>query len=99
MSRFRYRDDEPSSTTTVLGVLLGAAAGFAIGMVVAQRVGGLSGLKGKLRRRRSKLENGATPPEIEAGAAEFDDDEDDLEPDSYDEVLEDRVLEAFRNDP
>ncbi len=98
MSRFRYRDDESSATGTVLGVLLGAAAGFAIGMVVAQRVGGFSGLTQKLRRRRATVGNGATP-QLEA-TDDFDDiEEDDLEAESYDEALEDRVLEAFRNDP
>src|SRR5262245_17319738 len=50
MSRFRYRDDD-SYTSTVLGVLVGALAGFAAGMVVAQRVGGFAGIRDRLRRR------------------------------------------------
>ena len=46
-------DDESSVTGTVTSVLLGAVAGFAVGMLVAQRVGGFSGLADKVRRRRT----------------------------------------------
>src|SRR3954466_6730696 len=101
MSPFRYRDeDESSSTGTILGVLAGAIAGFAAGMYVAQRVGGIDGLKSKLRRRGAGLgqeslrdAHGAVDDE------EFEDiEDDDLESEEYDETLEDRVLEAFRND-
>jgi hypothetical protein len=104
MSRFRFRDeDESSSTNTVLGILAGAVAGFAVGMFVAQRVGGLSGLTSKLRRRKGA---DAAHDETLAGryaAAEDDDfadiEDDDLESEAFDAGLEDRVLEAFRNDP
>src|SRR5690349_22531060 len=102
MSPFRYRDeDESSSTGTILGVLVGAIAGFAAGMYVAQRVGGIDGLKAKLRRRGAGLGQDALR---DAHAAEEDEEfedieEDELEPEEYDETLEDRVLEAFRNDP
>jgi hypothetical protein len=102
MSPFRYRDEESSSTGTVLGVLLGAVAGFAVGMVVAQRVGGFGGLAKKVRRRgKAAGGDGAQAPQLHAEASdEFDDiDDDDLETEAYDEELEDRVLEAFRNDP
>src|SRR5665213_782696 len=102
MSPFRYRDEESSSTGTILGVLLGAVAGFAVGMVVAQRVGGFSGLSKKLRRSAKAVAgNGAQPPQLHADEGDdFDDIEDDtIETEAYDEELEDRVLEAFRNDP
>ncbi len=104
MSPFHYRDDESSSTSTVLGVLAGAVAGFAVGMLVAQRVGGFSGLTSKLRKRgtgaaeafRDRYNNAA-------GHGEHDDfediEEDELESEEYDESLEEHVLEAFRNDP
>ena len=105
MSRFRYRDDESSSTNTIIGVVAGAVAGFAVGMLVAQRVGGLSGLTSKLRRRRAT----AVGVRDEAmhgahGVADDDDEfedveEDELESEEYDESLEEHVLEAFRNDP
>jgi len=103
MSPFRYRDEESSSTGTILGVLAGAIAGFAAGMYVAQRVGGMSGLKSKLAKQRARM--GAAEQSIRERYAaqdddEFDDfDDDDLETERHDESLEDHVLEAFRNDP
>src|SRR6185436_9342808 len=98
MSPFRYRDEESSHTGTVLGVLVGAVAGFAVGMLVAQRVGGVSGLKAKLRRRGAGPESAIADAHVDD--EEFEDiDEDELESEDYDETLEDRVLEAFRNDP
>src|SRR6478735_2079428 len=101
MSPFRYRDeDESSSTGTILGVLAGAIAGFAAGMYVAQRVGGIDGLKSKLRRRGAGLGQESLRDAHAADDEEFEDIEDDeIESEEYDETLEDRVLEAFRNDP
>jgi hypothetical protein len=105
MSRFRYRDDESSSTNTIIGIVAGAVAGFAVGMLVAQRVGGLSGLTSKLRRRRGAAA-GVRDDALHGahGVAddedEFEDvEEDELESEEYDESLEEHVLEAFRNDP
>ncbi len=102
MSPLRYRDDDSSSTSTVLGVVAGALAGFAVGMFVAQRVGGFSGLTSKLRRRGA----GAGDREglgARRGALHDDDfedfDDDELETEDFDESLEEHVLEAFRNDP
>lgn len=100
MSPLRYREDESSSTTTVLGVLAGAVAGFAVGMFVAQRVGGFSGLTSSLRRRA----DGIIPSRRHARDVEDEDEleeyeEDELESGDQDEELEERVLEAFRNDP
>src|SRR3954470_15505516 len=102
MTRFRHRDDESSSTAIVVGAVVGAVAGFAAGMLVAQRVGGFSGLTSKIRRRR-----GASHDEARTRAYgvaddedEFEDvEEDEVEGEGYDETLEERVLEAFRNDP
>src|SRR4051812_44238258 len=100
MSPFRYRDDESSSTGTVLGVLVGAVAGFAVGMLVAQKVGGFSGLRSKIRRRRGAEAETARGRYEAADEDEFEDIEgDDFESEEYDESLEERVLEAFRNDP
>jgi hypothetical protein len=101
--RFRYRDEESSSTATIIGVLAGALAGFAAGMYVAQRVGGVSGLRSKLTRRRGAHDEAQTLRDQYAAqrdTGDFDDfEEDELEGESYDEGLEERVLEAFRNDP
>ena len=100
MSPLRYRDDESSSTSTVLGVLAGAVAGFAVGMLVAQRVGWFSGLRSKLRRRAATGTHEESIRGRYAEADDFDDiEEDELETEAYDSGLEDRVLEAFRNDP
>ena len=97
MSPFRYRDEE-SSTGTIVGVLVGALAGFAAGMIVAQRVGGISGLTDRFRRRGAGPSALAHPHDVaDDELDEYEDDE--LESGEYDESLEERVLEAFRNDP
>ncbi|MDB4908173.1 MAG: transport-associated protein [Gemmatimonadetes bacterium] len=104
MSPFRYREEESSTLATVGTVLVGALAGFAIGMIVSQKVGGLDGLKERLRRGR----NGDTPITPPYDAAETWDEveeEDEFDggdmvvADSVDSALEERVLEAFTNDP
>lgn len=101
MSPLRFRDDDSSSTTTVLGVLAGAVAGFAVGMYVAQRMGGLDGIKSRLRRRMPDLESRFTRAHgVEDEGDGFDDiEEDELESEEVDETMEERVLDAFRNDP
>jgi hypothetical protein len=101
--RFRYRDEDSSSTATIIGVLAGALAGFAAGMYVAQRVGGVSGLRSKFGRRRDVTDEEQTlrdQYDAQRDTGDFDDFEDDeLVGEGYDEGLEERVLEAFRNDP
>jgi len=99
MSPLRYREDESSSTSTLLGVLAGAVAGFAVGMYVAQRVGGFSGLTSKLRRGADGLVARRRRRELEAEDELEEFEEDELEIDEEDAELEERVLEAFRNDP
>ena len=86
MSPLRYRDDD-SHTSGLLFLAAGAVLGLTAGLVVADRFGGFSALTSKLRERVGR---------------QFDDDdidEDDVEMDEDDEALEERVLEAFRNDP
>ncbi|HVE79657.1 MAG TPA: BON domain-containing protein [Gemmatimonadaceae bacterium] len=99
MTTFRYRDQGPSGSTTLVSVIAGAVAGFAVGVLVAQRAGGLKGIAARLRQSAERgLEAGREgfdaetyePDELESG-----DDADDEE--GYE--LEERVLEAFRNDP
>ena len=98
--RFRYRDDEPSSTSTILGVLAGAIGGFALGMYVAQRVGGIEGLTSKIKGLRGAGGKTAASHELATDYDEFDDiEEDDFEGDETEQGLEERVLEAYRNDP
>jgi hypothetical protein len=105
MSYLRFQDEDESSVSgTVTSVLLGAVAGFAVGMLVAQRVGGFAGLTSLARRVRR---GGDAADETAAGpvvADDFSDYEDDYDDDELMESaegteLEERVLEAFRNDP
>ncbi len=112
MSPFRYRDEE-STSASALYVALGALAGFAAGVVVAQQYGGISGLTTKLRERFSGAHGGdqdSDNAQLEAHAHDHDygDDADEDEDQDFDdedgpldaiEELEERVLEAFRNDP
>jgi hypothetical protein len=104
MKRIRFQDDEPSIGGLATGVALGALAGFAVGVLVAQRVGGIAGIASRLRERFGAEEDLDETDEQEARHAHsgeaFEDDEE------YDEALldgdaalEERVLEAFRNDP
>jgi hypothetical protein len=122
MPRYRFHDDDSSTGSTIATVLLGAVAGFAVGMYVAQRVGGFAGLKSRLKR--AQMTDGGRPSrqfdfagdefdeigaederaEREALAEEADDEDfngmDAVEDDSDDvPLLEERVLEAFNNDP
>jgi hypothetical protein len=102
MSYLRFQDEDESSVAgTVTSVLLGAVAGFAVGMLVAQRVGGFSGLVKKVRRRADEVTGELGGPPITDDFAEFGEYEDDELEDTGDEgsELEERVLEAFRNDP
>ena len=98
MPYLRFQDDDESSLGgTITSAVLGAVAGFAVGMLVAQRVGGFRGLVDSVRRRRADGDE-----DVEAGApavaddfSEFDDEYDELEDEGVpNEGLEERVLEA-----
>jgi hypothetical protein len=102
MPYLRFRDEDESSIAgTVAPVLLGALAGFAVGMLVAQRVGGFSGLADRVRRR-GKADDATTTtgPAVADDFADYEEYEDDeIEEQDEGSGLEERVLEAFRNDP
>jgi hypothetical protein len=85
MSPLRYRDDD-SQTSGLLFLAAGAVLGLAAGLVVADRFGGFSALTSKIRERvgRHREDEG---------------DEDEVDYEEDDDALEERVLEAFRNDP
>ena len=101
MPYLRFEDDDAPVAGTVTSVLLGAVAGFAVGMLVAQRVGGFSGLADALRRRGRRSEEAEEAgPAVADDFSEFDEDYDELEDEGVpNEGLEERVLEAFRHDP
>jgi len=109
MKRIRLHDDEPSVGSIAAGVTLGALAGFVVGVVVAQRVGGLSGLSARIRERldglvhrgQEELDSLAGEEHEEVAEDEFEDEyeEEEEEADvSGDSALEERVLRAFRRD-
>jgi hypothetical protein len=98
MSPFRYQDEE-SPATGALYIALGALAGFAAGIVVAQHYGGITGLTDSIRERIGRSQARGDTDEHETYSEsedEYDDHERPLDPT---EELEERVLEAFRNDP
>ena len=114
MARIRYHHaEEDSSSHSVLFLAVGAIAGLAAGVFIAQRFGGLAGLTSKLRERFADPE--ATGGPIAGGDVYDEEDEleeDDFEEDDFeeegeegeraegvDDKLEERVLEAYRNDP
>ena len=101
MPTFRYRDEDESSGGSALLVVAGALAGLAAGVLIAQRFGGVSAIAGRVRSRLGA----GTGTETERWR--------DVEEDEYEEQdyadegtyaaegseLEERVLEAFINDP
>lgn len=98
MARIRYRDEE-SRSGTLVSVVVGALAGFAVGVLVVQRMGGISGVRNRLRRRAgADLEEGSYAGHG-AEVGDYHDEDDEIVDDDRDTDLEDRVLEAFRNDP
>ena len=101
MSYLRFQDEDDSSTAgTVTSVLLGAVAGFAVGMLVAQRVGGFSGIANRMRRGAEEAgERLVGQRAVADDFADYDEYEDDELETSEGTELEERVLEAFRNDP
>jgi hypothetical protein len=98
MRRIRVREEADSSRGLVF-LALGALAGVAAGMIITERMGGLSGLTRRVRQRF-----GEAAEELVGRSFAYDDDYDedyddaDYEP-TEEEELEERVLEAFRNDP
>ena len=70
--RYRTRDEEPSSGAALATLTLGALAGFAVGVLLAQKAGGLSGIAARLRRRVAELtdeERGDEPARAAAHTA------------------------------
>jgi hypothetical protein len=115
MSPFRLRnelpyiydeEEEESSSRTALFIAIGAAAGFAAGVLMADRFGGFKGLTDRIK---DTFGGGAEGEEDEFDYEGLDEDE--FDPDFDDDLdtpkgslngteeLEERVLEAFRNDP
>lgn len=115
--RYRYRRRQESHAGTVL-LAVGALAGLAAGVLLAQRYGGLSALSGRVGRVRDGVRErvrdrlgdrfsrfgrrAAAETDVPGRGSEAQDyDEEPLDESYADEgeELEERVLEAFRNDP
>ena len=103
MSYLRFQDEDDSSIAgTVAPVLLGALAGFAVGMLVAQRVGGFKGIADAFRQRgKAAPDTLSATPSVADDFADYDEEFEDDEIEEQDDAsgLEEHVLEAFRNDP
>ncbi len=115
MSPFRYRDEPPyiyageeeSSARSALYIAIGAAAGFAAGVLMAERFGGFKGLTDRVLDRFGGG-SGTEEDDFDYEGLDADDEFDPDFDDDFDtpsaslngeEELEERVLEAFRNDP
>lgn len=94
MARYRFRDRDDSVASTLAGLFVGALAGFAVGVVTAQKVGGISGLTSRLRERVRGVRAEMLRPDLYED--EFDEYEDE---EAEHAMIERNVLEAFRNDP
>ena len=81
-----------------LSLAAGALAGFAVGVFVAQKTGGLAGLRARLGSTFGAA-IGLEEEELEFDDDELDEGYEEDEDVSFDASLEERVLEAFRNDP
>jgi hypothetical protein len=117
MFPFRYRDEPPyiyaeeedeTSSRSALYIAIGAAAGFAAGVLMAERFGGFKGLTDRIRDTFGAGGAGEEEENFDYEGLDEDEfdpdfDEDDAEPSKASlngsEELEERVLEAFRNDP
>ena len=101
MAPIRYRD-RGDSTRGALFVTVGALAGLAAGVLLAQRYGGLDTLTRRVRARfgpgDADVEGGGYRSRAQHDAPEYDEEPLDEDADEG-EMLEERVLEAFRNDP
>jgi hypothetical protein len=94
--RYRYRDRDESLGPTLAGLVIGALAGFTVGVFTAQKVGGISGLASRVREIVRGASDEILRPDLYVD--EFADEDEEEEDGEY-AALERNVLEAFRNDP
>ena len=91
MAPFRYRDEGESVGGALAKIGVGVAAGFVVGVIMAQKVGGISGLSSRLRDKIAGLRGNGVDNYRSSRGITGDED--------VEYALEERVLEAFRNDP
>src|SRR5688572_32517700 len=83
MAPFRYRDEGESLGGALAKVGIGVAAGFVVGVIMAQKIGGISGLSSRLRDKIAGL-RGDDLDDIRVARG--------LTDESLDTELEERVL-------
>lgn len=93
MPRYRIRYEEPESGGTFASLVIGAVAGFAVGILVAQKSGGIAGITARVKDRWAELEEseadeGEFPESEAAHESHFDDELDEAE------LEDDESLEA-----
>lgn len=110
MSPIRYREEEDSGSHSAAFLVVGAIAGLAAGVLIAEKFGGFRGLTDRIKDRFGGVgEELLGEGDIDEFDEEDDDEDYDDEADDYSasyvapikgsEELEERVLEAYRNDP
>src|SRR5881227_235907 len=106
MSRFSFREEE-SDSNSALYIAIGALAGFAAGVLVAEQFGGFRAITGRIRERFGGEDQDLDDYDRDSDDLDNDLDEDDVDdysaayvaPIKGSDELEERVLEAYRNDP
>ncbi|MGH7670484.1 MAG: BON domain-containing protein [Gemmatimonadaceae bacterium] len=108
MSTPHQRRHLSTTGSQIASAVAGGVAGVGVGLVLAQAFGGLTGIVGRFRHLVDDMggfELGVDGPDDEFDDDELDNDEfddgsdDEAADDEFDDVLGERVLEAFRNDP
>lgn len=109
MSPIRYREEEDSGSHSAALLVVGAIAGLAAGVLIAEKFGGFRGLTDRIKDRfggvgEELLGEGDVDEFDEEDDDDFEDDVDDysasyVAPIKGSDELEERVLEAYRNDP
>lgn len=99
LPRLRTQDHRSGTSEGLVYLAIGAVAGIAAGVAVAQKFGGFSALATKLRERLGAEEDDEfVSDEYDEYDEDYDADEEEEELSPLEE-LEERVLEAYHNDP
>jgi len=106
MPRYRIRYEEPESGGTFASLVIGAVAGFAVGMLVAQKSGGIAGITARVKDRWAELEereaeHNRSPDAEAAHESDFDDEVEDAELDdeeSLEEELDEELDAEYASD-
>ncbi|HJQ11786.1 MAG TPA: BON domain-containing protein [Gemmatimonadaceae bacterium] len=104
---FVYEEEEDSSARNAILIAIGAAAGFAAGVLMAERFGGFKGLAERVKDTFGGGTEGDEEDDFDYEGLDEDEFDPDFDEDSDSpagsldgaEELEERVLEAFRSDP